>query len=176
MSEETFRWVVTGGVGIATLCILVMAVVALLLYRVISKVQAKVNDVTERVEPLIETVKRIANDSAPKISAVTSNVVVISDRAKDIAGVAVEQAHRWADVSRDVADRTKAQVARVDAVVDDTVEHVHHAGDQVKAAAMRPVKEANAVFAGVKAAVSSLKEGRRRPTIDHIVQDEEMFI
>ena len=40
---------------------------------------------------------------------------------------------------------------------------------------MKPVREATAVFAGVKAAVSTLVDGRR-PTIDHITQDEEMFI
>ena len=176
MSEETFRWVVTGGVGIATLCILIMAVVALLLYRVIANVQVKINDLTERAEPIIDTVKRIANESAPKISAIGANVVDISAKAKDIAGVAQDQAHRWAEVGRDMADRTKAQVARVDAVVDETVEQVHHAGENVKTAAMRPVREATAVFAGVKAAVNTLKDGKRRPTIDHIVLDEEMFI
>jgi len=176
MSEETFRWVVTGGVGIATLCILIMAVVALLLYRVIAKVQVKVNEVTDRVEPIIDTVRRIADENAPKVSSVATNIVGISANAKDIAEVAKDQAHRWAEVGRDMADRTKVQVARVDAVVDETVEQVHHAGDNVKAAAMRPVREANAVFAGVKAAVSTLKDGRRRPTIDHITQDEEMFI
>jgi len=175
MSEETFRWAVTGGVAIATLCIIVMAVVALLLYRVISKVQGKVNDITERVEPLIDTAKRIASENQPKIAAVATNVVEISNSAKDISIVAKDQAHRYAELGRDIADRAKAQVARVDAVVDDTVEQVHHAGDNLKTAVKRPVREAEAVFAGVKAAVNTLKDGRR-PTIDHIVQDEEMFI
>jgi len=89
--------------------------------------------------------------------------------------VAKDQAHRFAEVGRDLADRAKAQIARVDAVVDDTVEQVHHAGENVKAFVMKPVREASAVLAGVKAAVSTLVEGRR-PTVDHITQDEEMFI
>jgi hypothetical protein len=89
--------------------------------------------------------------------------------------VAKDQAHRFAEVGRDIADRTKAQVARVDAVVDDTVDKVHQAGDNVKAAVSKPVREAGAVLAGVKAAVSTLATGRR-PTVDHITQDEEMFI
>jgi hypothetical protein len=37
------------------------------------------------------------------------------------------------------------------------------------------VREAGAVLAGVKAAVTSFANGRR-PTVDHITQDEEMFI
>jgi len=175
MTEETFRWVVTGGVAIATLCILVMAVVAFLLYRVIAKVQAKADDVITRAEPIIDTVKRIANENAPKISTVSSHVVEISANAKDISYVAKDQAHRYAELGRDIADRAKAQIARVDAVVDDTVEQVHHTGENVKTAVMRPVREAGAVFAGVKAAVSTLKDGKR-PTVDHIHQDEEMFI
>jgi methyl-accepting chemotaxis protein len=175
MPEDTFRWAVTGGVAIATLCILVMAVVAILLYRVVSKVQTRVTDLSDRIEPIIDTVKRLSTENAPKISAIASNAVTISDNAKDISGVAKEQAHRFAEVGRDIADRTKAQVARVDSVVDDTVEQVHHAGDAVKSAVSKPVREASAMYAGVKAAVSSLVE-TKRPTIDHITQDEEMFI
>lgn len=175
MSEEAFRWTITIGVAIATLCILTMAGVGFALYRVVSKVQVRVNDMMTRVEPIIDTVRRIASDNAPKINAVAGNVVEISANAKDISYVAKDQAHRFAEVGRDLADRSKAQIARVDAVVDETVEQVHHAGDNVKSAVRKPIREAGAVLAGVKAAVTTLVDGRR-PTIDHLTQDEEMFI
>jgi hypothetical protein len=175
MPEETFRWAITGGVAIATLCILTMAVVALLLYRIVSRVQLRVDDIALRVEPIIDRVRKLADDNAPSITAMVGNAAEISANAKDISGVAKDQAHRFAEVGRDIADRTKAQIARVDAVMDDTVEQVHVAGDNVKAAVMKPVREASAVFAGVRAAVTTLVDGRR-PTIDHITQDEEMFI
>lgn len=166
---------ITGGVAIATLCMLTMAVVAVLLYRVVSKVQARVDNVVERAEPIIDTVRQIANDSAPKISTITARAVEIATNAKEISDVANDQAHRFAEVGRDIADRAKAQVARVDAVVDDTVEQMHHAGDNVKAAVLKPVREAGAMLAGVRAAVFTLASGRR-PTVDHVTQDEEMFI
>jgi hypothetical protein len=175
MPEETFRWAVAGGVAIATLCILTMAVVAILLYRIVSKVQARVDEVTTRVEPLIDTVRKLADENAPKITTLTSNMMDVSANAKDISTMAKDQAHRFAEVGRDIADRAKAQIARVDAVMDDTVEQVHQAGDNVKAAVLKPMREAGAVFAGVKAAVSTLVDGRR-PTVDHVTQDEEMFI
>jgi hypothetical protein len=175
MPEETFRWAITGGVAIATLCIVTMAIVAMLLYRVVSRVQVRVDDMTARVEPILDTVRRLASENAPKLNAVTSNVVEISANAKDISAVAKDQAHRYAEVGRDIADRAKAQIARVDAVVDDTVEQVHHAGENVKTAVMKPVREAGAVLAGVRAAVTVLVDGKR-PTVDHVTQDEEMFI
>lgn len=175
MPEETFRWVVTGGVAIATLCILIMAVVSVLLYRVVSKVRARVDSVIERTEPLLDTARQVASDSAPKISVITSRAVEIASNAKEISDVAKDQAYRFAEVGRDVADRAKAQVARVDSVVDDTVERFHHAGDNVKAAVRKPMREAGAVLAGVRAAMSTLATGRRT-TVDHVTQDEEMFI
>ncbi len=175
MPEDTFRWAVTAGVAIATLCILIMAVAALMMYRVISRVQSRVTDISERVEPIIDTVRRITAENAPKFSAIATNAVEISDNAKDISNVAKDQAHRFADVGRDLADRTKAQIARVDAVVDETVAQVHHAGDAVKVAVKKPVREASAVLAGVRAAVTTLVDGKR-PTVDHLTQDEEMFI
>ncbi len=175
MPEETFRWAITGGVAIAVLCILTMAIVAILLYRIVSKVQGRVDEMTARVEPIIETVRKLAAENAPKISVLVSNVADISLNAKDISILAKDQAHRFAEVGRDMADRTKAQIARVDAVMDDTVAQVHHAGDTVKAAVRKPVREATAVLAGVRAAVTTLVDGKR-PTIDHLTQDEEMFI
>jgi methyl-accepting chemotaxis protein len=175
MPEDIFRWAITGGVAIATLCILVMTIVAVLMYRAVSKAQKRVTELSEQAEPIIETVKKLASENAPKITTITSNVVTISEDAKDVSGVARDQAHRFAEVGRDIADRAKAQIARVDAVVDDTVAQVHHAGHAMKTAVNKPVKEATAVIAGVKAAVSSLVESKR-PSVDHLTQDEEMFI
>ncbi|HWD99545.1 MAG TPA: hypothetical protein VG345_10925, partial [Bryobacteraceae bacterium] len=99
----------------------------------------------------------------------------IAANAKDVSVVAKDQAHRWAEVGRDMADRTKAQIARVDSAVDETVEHVQHAGANVKDAVLKPVREANGILSGIRAGVSAYVQGRR-PSVDHATQDEEMFI
>src|SRR5579863_4753901 len=110
MPEETFRWVITGGVAIATLCILTMAVVMVLLYKMMSRVRERMESVADKAEPVIDTVRQIANDSAPKISTITTRAVEIATNAKEISDLANEQAHRFAEVGRDIADRTKAQI------------------------------------------------------------------
>lgn len=182
MPEDTFRWVITGGVAISTLCIVIMAVAAVVLYRVMAKVQSRVDGMAAQVEPIIDTVRRITAENEPRISMISASAVEIaanaqdiSVNAKDISEVAKDQAHRFAEVGRDIADRSKVHIARVDAAVDETVEQVQQAKENVKAAVMKPVREASAVMAGVKAAVSAYHQGLR-PQIDHIVQDEEMFI
>ena len=56
MPEDTFRWVITGGVAIATLCILAMAVVTILLYKIVSKVQVRVDGHSIRRFQLIDKI------------------------------------------------------------------------------------------------------------------------
>ena len=144
MSDDTFRWVIAGAVGISTLCILIMAFAALAIYRVVSKVQTHVVEMADKVNPLIGTVRRLAEENGPKISAMATDTQVIAANAKDISEVAKEQAHRFAELGRDFADRTKAQIARVDAAVDQTVDHVQNAGENLKESVLKPVREANA--------------------------------
>ena len=56
-----------------------------------------------------------------------------------------------------------------------TVEAVENAGDTMRKAVMRPVREVNGLAAGISAAVSSLVKGRKS-SVDSATQDEEMFI
>jgi methyl-accepting chemotaxis protein len=182
MQDDTFRWVITGAVAISTLCIFLMAAVSIALYLVASKLKNRVESIAGRVEPLVETVRKLADENSTKISGIATRAVEIadnakdiSDNAKDISDVARDQAHRFAEVGRDVADRTRAQVARVDTVVDQTVSQVQVLGVGVKEAVMKPVREASGVMAGIRAAVSTYAAGSR-PTVDHTTQEEEMFI
>jgi hypothetical protein len=56
------------------------------------------------------------------------------------------------------------------------VVQVENVGGAVKGAVLKPVREANAIMAGVKAAVVTYAQGGRRPSVDNVTQDEEMFI
>ena len=95
--------------------------------------------------------------------------------ARAVSAVAKDQAHRFAEVGRDIADRTKVQVARVDAAVDDTVEQVQELGTNLKSAVMKPAAEVSGVLAGIRAGVAAYATGRR-PNVSRVTQDEEMFI
>ena len=175
MSEDTFRWVIAVGVGIAAISFLVMAGVLLGLSKVVNRLQDQVDDLSGKVYPVLDSVNRLTSENGPKLSDIASSAQVIAANAREISEEAKDQAHRFAEVGRDIADRTKVQVARADAAVDQTVEQLQVAGIQAKEAMLKPVREASAVAAGIKAAVSTYAAGRRTP-IDHITQDEEMFI
>jgi hypothetical protein len=82
---------------------------------------------------------------------------------------------RIGEVVQDATARAHDRIEQIDQSVDHTVEQIGQAGDAVKRAAMRPVREVNGLAAGITAAVSSLVKGRKSP-VDSATQDEEMFI
>jgi hypothetical protein len=175
MPDDTFRWVVAGGVAIATLSMVIMAIVTVILFRVISRLQVKVDSLVDHTEPVVDAIRHLVNTASPRISGIMTAVEETTVNARDISVVAKDQAHRFAEVGRDITDRAKVQVARVDAVVDDTVDQVQHLGVNVKSAVMRPVAEVSGVLAGIKAGVSAFAQGQR-PSVARVTQDEEMFI
>jgi methyl-accepting chemotaxis protein len=175
MGDDTFRWVIAGGVAIATVSIVIMAVVQVILYRVVSQMQVKVGSVIDHAEPVVDSVRDLININTPKISDIMTSAEETAASAREISAIAKDQAYRFAEVGRDISDRAKAQVARVDAAVDETVDQVQHLGSNVRSAVMRPVSEVSGVLAGIRAGVSAFAQGQR-PSVARATQDEEMFI
>jgi methyl-accepting chemotaxis protein len=175
MPDETFRWVVAGGVAIATLSIVVMAVMMVVMIRVISRLQDRTERVADRAEPVIDSIRHLVNENSPKIGEIVNAAQEAAGNTRDISVIAKDQAHRFAEVGRDITDRAKAQVARVDAAVDVTVEQMQHLGSDVKSAVMKPMAEVSGVLAGIRAGVATYKQGHR-PDVTRVTQDEEMFI
>ena len=85
------------------------------------------------------------------------------------------QVDRISEVVKDVNDRARAQVARIDGAVDMTVDQVQRPARSVKQAVLRPVRQVDGIMHGIRAAVSVMAQGRRE-SVDHATQDEEMFI
>jgi len=134
-----------------------------------------VDRTVERAEPVVDSIRHMINHNSPKINEMVAAAQETAANTRDISVVAKDQAHRFAEVGRDITDRAKVQVARVDAAVDVTVEQVQHLGANVTSAVMKPVSEVSGVLAGIKAGVSTYANGRR-PNVSRVTQDEEMFI
>ena len=96
-------------------------------------------------------------------------------KAREISVMAKDQVYRFAEIGHDITDRAKVQVARVDGVVDETVDQVQHLGTNVRSAFMKPVSEVAGVLAAIRAGVAVFANGHR-PNVARATQDEEMFI
>ena len=186
MSEEIFRFIVTFGVGTVAIGMFVMALATFSIARTALRIKVKVEALVDRADPILESIKRFTDENEPKFTIVADRAVeiagnarAISEQAKDIGEAAKEQVHIYAEVGRDIAIRATDRLAQVDEAVDETVGRIQQAGTNLKEnvveTAKVPVREATAIFAGVKAAVGAFARGRVT-NADYVTQDEEMFI
>lgn len=168
MSEDTFRWVITAGVSLAAISALVAAIVALTVASGLRKLQVRVQTTIDRAEPILDTARRVLDDTAPKFSSVTTD-------AAEIVRLAREQTRLLSEVITDFSERAKVQVARVGNTIEHSIEQFEVASEAVKGAVLRPVREFNGIFSGIKTAVSVYATGRKS-SVEQATQDEEMFI
>ncbi|MEX2263761.1 MAG: hypothetical protein WD696_17535 [Bryobacteraceae bacterium] len=182
MSPETFMIVVTVAVWLACLAFVIQAILVFSLYKRTRQTQLKVNELAAKAGPVIDTLGKMVHEAVPKFARISDRAVEISDQAAAMslkATEAVEIARRQMDrveeLLTDVSNRAKAQVDRIDTLVEDTVDRVHETTAAIQGTVMRPVREVSGIVAGVKTALSVYKRGQR-PSVDHVTQDEEMFI
>lgn len=147
--------------------VLVMAKAAPVMEK-LDPVMAQAGTALVKLQKLVDTANGILEDSRPRIAAV-------SEEAVRIARTGREQVERMGDLLHDAGDRARERLAQIDESVAGTVEQVENAGEAVRRAVMKPVREVNGVAAGISAAVSTLMRGRKS-SVDSATQDEEMFI
>ena len=176
MPEDVFRWVVAAGVLLACLASVWQAVILAGILRAGreaqkagKEAQTKLGPLVDRFDAILTTSSRILEENRPGIAGITAETLVIAKAAR-------QQVERIGELIDDTSVRAKARVAQIDETLGRTVEQVDHAGEAVKSAVMKPVKEVNGIVAGVKAALNTYAQGGHRNSPEHATQDEEMFI
>src|SRR5207302_10933643 len=106
------------------------------------------------------TVRRFVDENGPKLSAAIENA---SETVKTVR----EQVDRLGEVVKEVGDRARAQIARIDGAVDQTVEQLENASHTMKTAITRPAREVNGLVNGLRAALSVYAHGRRERSEEH---------
>src|SRR5262245_8011399 len=134
MSEDAFRWIVAIGVLIGAVAFVTQAVLAFVMYRVARASEEKVMPLLESITPLVASVRQLVELNAPRISHVTSDSVEIVKTAR-------EHVTRIGELIKECTDRTRAQMARVDHLMDEAAEKFEGAGELVRTAVLRPVRE-----------------------------------
>ena len=189
MPEDVFHIVITVAVALACLAFVVQAGVVIALYGVIRAVKERVLPlvdqvstittravpVIDRVSPTLETAGRVLASTQKIIEDARPRVAEISTEAVAIARSGRQQVERVGALLADASEKGIIDQPSAHSV-DETVEQLENAGEAVKRAVTRPVREVNGLAAGISAAVSALVHGSRRPSVDHATQDEEMFI
>jgi uncharacterized protein YoxC len=125
MTEELFRWVVAAGVGLACLAMLVQAIVLLMFYRSIRKIQEQAGPFIERVDPVL----RKAEPMMDRVGAVLEKV----GPALEKAGPVFEKAVPVLENIGAAANKAGNLVVSVNRIVDETRPRVAEISDEAVA-------------------------------------------
>jgi len=176
MPEDVFRWVIAAGVLLACLASVWQAIILAGIYRAGKEAQKAGKEVQTRLGPLVDRFDAILTTSSSILAENRPHIAEITAETSAIAKTARQQVERIGELIDDTSVRAKARITQIDQTVGRTMEQVDHAGEAVKTAVMKPVKEVNGIVAGVKAALNTYAQGGNRNSPEHATQDEEMFI
>jgi hypothetical protein len=168
MDQQALLIVMTAFVIVAAIALVIQAA---MLYGMRKSALA----VQERVDKLAPKVEALAESSRAAIDEGRASMAEITDRSKEILDTTRRQLARVEEVLVDAADRARAQMDRAEMVVDDAVERAQETISVVHGGIMKPIREINAVAAGMRAAIHYFMRGGR-PNPDQVTADEEMFI
>jgi methyl-accepting chemotaxis protein len=128
------------------------------------------NDLQSRVDPILNRVNRILEDSESRISSVMGDTAEITRLARG-------QAQKIDRVFTDTIERLQVQVIRADQILTGAMEVVDEAGSKFRNTLWGPIRQASAVMKGIKTGLDMLRRQQSgRTESDGASQDEELFI
>jgi hypothetical protein len=169
--ETTLLWIC-----IAFTVALVVQVALLIVIMVSAlRMRREVTDLVQTVKPVIEKIGPIADTSQRVLEDVRKYAGELSTKANDLLDLGQKQLVRVDGVMAEAAARTRTQMDRIEMVMDDTINRFQETTTLLQNGIVRPLRQLNAVTAGVRAALAFLAQGRRT-TVEQATHDEEMFI
>lgn len=147
-----------------------------LLDKVATSSSSFIDKISNSSNALVEKVTDSSGVLIEKVGDSTSKLIdKVEGSSSSILDTAKQQLVKVDELLNDATTRAKSQMDRAEMVLDDTMTRVHQTVSTVQSGVLRPVREVQGIFAGVKGALSYLSKAGR-PTVDHATSDEEMFI
>ena len=157
---------------VTALAVITQAVILVALFLGVRRMQAKIELLLDRdVQPLLAQTRELVAEGRKTIDKVNATV-------DEVSGFAKTQAGRLDLLMADAVDRARLQLIRADQLISDAMTRIEKTTEQVQRSIAGPIREIQAVLAGVRAALDFLVGSRRRATgpVNRPTQDEELFI
>ena len=145
--------------------VLLQAFVLLAMFLAVRRLTNRVHAITDQLQPhllpTVATARNLVEDVSPKLKVATTNILEASHTLR-------RQADHVTATLDDLLAKTEAQANRVDEIVTASIDSASHATQAVQHAFSVPVRQASALFAGLKAAFDVLrgKNHSQRPPED----------
>jgi hypothetical protein len=166
--DQSTLYVMAAAVVVSALAIVLQAVLMFGLYRSAKATKEQVEVLVERSEGVLDQARQTLDQSRKNITEITA-------KANGVLDTTQAQLNKIDQVLTEATSRAKVQMDRVELVVDDTIGRVQETVALLHTGILKPLKEANGVILGVRAAINYLLRGGRSG-VERATHDEEMFI
>ncbi len=168
MSSDPLLYVMAGAILISAAAMVLQAGLILGMYKASKATREQVLVIAGQVESFVQVAQRSIEQGRRQFSDVAT-------KAGEALDLAHKQLVRIDSVLADATVRAQVQMDRVEVVLDDAIGKVEETANLLNKGILQPVRELNAVAAGVRAALGVLFRGRRL-SVEQATHDEEMFI
>ncbi len=168
MNGEALLYVMASAVVVGAVALIMQALLLLGVYKASKATHQQVTVIAARAVSFFETTGRSIEQSQKQLAEVAVKTTKVLDLTQT-------QLVRIDDFLGETTLRARIQMDRVEMVVDDAVSGLYATAALLNKGILRPVREINAVAAGVQAALASLFRGQRS-SVERATHDDEMFI
>jgi hypothetical protein len=167
MQDGALFWI-AAAVVVSAIALVLQALSALGMYRSVKQLRAE-------IQPLIPQVRETLTQAQKTLTVSLDRIQDLSQKASTALDQTNEQLSALNEARADMTLRVRAQMERVELMLDDSMHKVQDVVSTLHNGVIRPVREVSGLAAGVKAAVQTFVRGQR-PSVAQATQDDEMFI
>lgn len=168
MNSESLIQVMAAAVTVSAIALVAMTCMVFGMFKAMTKMRDELQVFLPKAENLVQSATAVVTENQQRIKEITMC-------AAEVAETAQKNAVRVDHALQDGIERARVQLERLELVLGDTVERVHHTVVTVNNSVLKPVREVTGVASGVKAAVKHLMR-HTRAMPNQATSDEEMFI
>ena len=161
-------YTITAAVIVAAVAIVLQTVLLFAMYRASKAMKEQLTPLVEKLEPLSEQTRHVLEEVRQQAGEITT-------RAGEVLELGRRQLLRADEFLEETATRARAQMARAELVLDDTMGRFQDTVALLNRSILQPLKQLDGLTRGIRATLAVLL-GERRTTVERATHDEEMFI
>jgi hypothetical protein len=166
--DSNTQWIMVAAISVAAAAIVLQAGLMFAMYRNTRALRDQVIALVAKIEPIAENSQRLLEETRTSVADITT-------QATELLAIGRRQLTRVDEVMSEATTRARAQMDRIEMVLDDTVNRFQETTTLLQNGVLKPLKQISALAIGVRAGFAFLL-GARRTTVEQATHDEEMFI
>ena len=171
LDPQTLQLIVISVVALALLFqVALLTAIFLGMRKAIRTVNEDLDEVCNKVMPIIENTRVLVARVSPKIEATAVDVAALAHTLR-------VQTNELQSTTTEIMERARRQASRVDHMTTSVLDAADRTGNYVADTVAKPIRQLSGILAGVKAALETLRSaGPTPPRTNRRPGDPDMFV